>query len=68
MYGLHPLMPIKYIVPIDGGNVKDNTSMKVLISRIIELKKLQEVKMSPTKTARIQQWNKMLWSQQKKSK
>jgi hypothetical protein len=42
--------------------------MKVLISRIIELKKLQEVKMSPTKTARIQQWNKMLWSQQKKSK
>jgi hypothetical protein len=45
VYGLHPLMPIKYIVPIDGGNVKDNTSMKVLISRIIELENLCEAKM-----------------------
>jgi hypothetical protein len=34
MYGLHPLMPIKYIVLIDGGNERDNTSMKVLTSRI----------------------------------
>jgi hypothetical protein len=25
VYGLHPLMPIKYIVPV----VRDNTSMKV---------------------------------------
>jgi hypothetical protein len=24
--GLHPLMPIKYKVPIAGGNEKDNTS------------------------------------------
>jgi hypothetical protein len=40
MYGLHPLMPTKYIVPIVGGNEKDNTSVRVLTSRIIELEKL----------------------------
>ncbi len=40
MYGLHPLMPIKYIVPVTGGNEKDNTLVKILISRIIELEKL----------------------------
>jgi hypothetical protein len=25
MYGLHPLMPTKYIVPIVSGNEKENT-------------------------------------------
>jgi len=45
MYGLHPLMPIEYIVPVTSGDERDNTIVKVLISIIIELKKLQEVKM-----------------------
>ncbi len=40
VYGLHPLMPTKYMVPIDSGNEKDITLMKVLTSRIIELKRL----------------------------
>ncbi len=40
MYGLHPLMPIEYIVPVVGGDERDNTPAKVLTSRIIELKKL----------------------------
>jgi hypothetical protein len=40
VYGLHPLMPTKYIVPVAGGNEKDNIPMKVLISKIIKLKKL----------------------------
>ncbi len=40
MYGLHPSMPIKYIVLITGGNEKNNTSVKVLTNQIIELKKL----------------------------
>ncbi len=65
MYGLHPLMPTKYIVPIVGGNERDNTSVKVLISRITELEKLQEARMQAIETARIQQWNRTLWSQQK---
>jgi hypothetical protein len=40
LHGLHPLMPIEYIIPIAGGNEKDNTLVRVLTSRIIELKKL----------------------------
>ncbi len=40
MHGLHPLMPIEYIMPIVGGNEKDSTLVRVLTSRIIELKKL----------------------------
>ncbi len=40
MYGLHPLMPTKYIVLVVGGNGKNSTPMRVLISRITELKKL----------------------------
>ncbi len=38
-------MPIEYIVPVTSGDERDNTIVKVLISIIIELKKLQEVKM-----------------------
>jgi hypothetical protein len=63
MYGLHPLVPIKYIVLIDGGNEKDNTSVRVLTSRIIELEKLQELRMQAAKIVGIQQWKKALWSQ-----
>jgi hypothetical protein len=40
MYGLHPLMPIEYIVPIVGGNERDNTLVKVLTSKIIKLEKV----------------------------
>jgi hypothetical protein len=54
VYGLHPLMPTKYIVPIVNGNERDNIQMKVLTSKIIELKKLQETKMKAIETTRIQ--------------
>jgi len=40
VYGLHPLMPIMYIVLVDSGNQRDNISMKVLTSRITKLEKL----------------------------
>jgi hypothetical protein len=40
LYGLHPLMPIEYIVLIDGGNEKGNTLVKFVISRITKLEKL----------------------------
>ncbi len=39
--------------------------MKVLTSRITELKKLQETTIQATETTRIQQWNITLWNQQK---
>jgi len=53
-YGLHPLMPIKYIILVAGGDERDNTLMKVLISRIIELEKLQEARMQVVETRGIQ--------------
>ncbi len=59
MYGLHPLMPIEYIVPIVGGEQKDNTSIRVLISRVSKLKKLQVVRMQVVETNGIQQWNRI---------
>jgi hypothetical protein len=40
MYGLHPLTPTKYIIPVANGNEKDNTLMIVLTNKFIELEKL----------------------------
>jgi len=40
LYGLHPLMPTEYIVPIVGGNERESTPVKVLTCRITKLKKL----------------------------
>ncbi len=34
VYGLHPLIPIEYIVPIVGGNEINNTPMRVLTNII----------------------------------
>jgi uncharacterized protein YrzB (UPF0473 family) len=58
-------MPKEYIILVTSGDEKDSTLVKVLTSRIIELKKLQEVRMQVVEIAQIQQWNKTLWSQQK---
>jgi len=57
VYGLHPLMPIEYIVPIVGGEQKDNTSVRLLTSRVSKLKKLQVARMQVVETNGIQQWN-----------
>jgi hypothetical protein len=40
MYGSHPLMPIEYIVPIVGGNERENILVRVLTSIITKLGKL----------------------------
>jgi hypothetical protein len=40
VYGLHPLKPIEYIIPIIGGDERDNILMRVLINRITELETL----------------------------
>jgi hypothetical protein len=53
MYGLHPLMPTKYIVPIVNGNEKDTTLVRILTSKIIKLEKLEEVRMQAIETTRI---------------
>ncbi len=53
VYGLHPLMHTKYIVPNAGGNEKNNTLVKVLTSKITKLKKLQDARMQAEKTTYI---------------
>jgi hypothetical protein len=53
MYGLHPLMPTKYIVLVASGNERDSTLMKIVTIKIIELEKLQEVIMQAIKTTKI---------------
>jgi len=45
VYGLHPLMPTKYIILVTGGNERNSTLVKVLISRNTKFKKLQEIRM-----------------------
>jgi len=45
VYGLHPLMPIEYIVLVVGGNQRDSISVRVLTSRVSKLEKLQEARM-----------------------
>jgi len=45
VYGLHPLMPIEYIVLIVGGNQRDSISVRVLTNRVSKLEKLQEARM-----------------------
>jgi len=40
VYDLHPLMPTKYIFPIINNDHKEENPMRILTSRILELKKL----------------------------
>jgi len=54
VYGLHPLMPIEYIMLVADENQRNNTSMRVLTSEILELEKLQEARMQATQTIGIQ--------------
>ncbi len=38
-------MPTKYIVLVTSGSERDNTPVRILTSRILELEKLYEAKM-----------------------
>ncbi len=42
VYGLHTLMPTKYVLLVINGDHKDAKPTKVLIARIIKLEKLHE--------------------------
>jgi hypothetical protein len=42
VYGLHPLMPTKSILPIIDSNHKKGNLVKVLTSRVSKLEKLHE--------------------------
>jgi hypothetical protein len=43
VYGLHPLVPTKYIILVVGGNERDNIPMKVLINIITKLEKCRKL-------------------------
>ncbi len=47
-------MPTYYIILVVSGDEKDNILMKVLTSKITELKKLHEAKIQAIETTRIQ--------------
>jgi len=40
VYGLHPLMPIEYIILVIGGDERESIPVRILTSTIIELEKL----------------------------
>jgi len=45
MYGLHPLMPIEYVLPTINGDHINAKPTRIPTVRIIELEKLQENKL-----------------------
>jgi len=45
VYGLHPLMPTKYVMLTISGDHRDAKPTRVLTTRITELEKLQENKL-----------------------
>ncbi len=54
VYGLHSVMPTKYIVLVVGGDERNNTLTRILTSRITEFKKLQETRMQVVEIVGIQ--------------
>jgi hypothetical protein len=42
VYGLHPLLPTKYLLPFRLGENRDPQLVRVLISQLSELEKLQK--------------------------
>jgi hypothetical protein len=61
-------MPIKYVILSFNGDRIDANLVKVLISRLTKLEKLQIDKLHAMETVGSQQWNHALWSQQKYTK
>jgi hypothetical protein len=49
VYGLHHVMPTKYVLPTISGDHKDAKPTRVLTSIIIKLEKLQENKLEVQK-------------------
>ncbi len=68
VYGLHPLMLTKYVLPTISGDHKDREPAKIIIARTIKLEKLQENKLEAQNNVGINQWSNFLWSQHKHKK
>ncbi len=65
VYGLHPLMLTKYVLLVISGDHIDVEPTRVLTTRIIKLEKLHEKKLEAQNNVGINQWNFLMWNQQK---
>jgi hypothetical protein len=61
-------MPIEYVLLAINGNHRNVEPTRILTTKIIELKKLQENKLKVQNNVGTNQWNKFLCSQQKHTK
>ncbi len=68
VYGLHPLMPTKYVLLAINIDHKHAEPTRVLITRIIGLERLPENKLEAQNNVGANRWSKFLWSQQKNTK
>jgi hypothetical protein len=64
VYGLHPLMPTKYVLPTISGDQEDAKPTKVLTTRITKLEKLHDNKLEAQNNVGANQWSRFLWNQQ----
>jgi hypothetical protein len=63
VYGLHPLLPIKYLLPSRPGENKDPQLVRVLPNQLSKLEKLLENRLIAQDLVISNQWNRSLWSQ-----
>jgi hypothetical protein len=63
MYGLHPLLPIKYFLPSRLSDNIDPQLVKVLTSQLSKLEKIQENELIMQDQVVYNKWNRSLWSQ-----
>jgi len=68
VYGLHPLMPTKYVLPIISSDHRKGNPMRILTSMVSKLEKLQENRLQSKVKLGTHQWNRALRSQQKNTK
>jgi hypothetical protein len=62
VYGLHPLIPTKYVLPAISGDHRDVKPTKILIAMIIELEKLQENRLEVLNNVGLNHWSGFLWN------
>jgi hypothetical protein len=57
IYGLYPLLPIKYLLPSKPGQISNLKLVRIIISCLSELEKLQENHLVAHNLIASNQWN-----------
>jgi hypothetical protein len=63
VYGLHPLLPIEYLLPSKPSENRDPQPIRALTNQLSELEKLQENRLIVQEIVASNQWNRSIWSQ-----